>query len=201
MDKKNLIIAAVAGVLIGVLTIPTISNLPLPGVFASFSPGTVGLILGLLSIAGYLVAELLSKFAKVFSQIGRFAVIGILNTVLDFAVLNVLISLSGIAEGPLVTTFKGISFIIAVINSYYWNKYWTFGFKGKVNREFLQFFVVSAVGFGLNVGAFAVVVNVIGPVGGIPPEAWANVGALAGTFAGLVWNFIGYKFIVFKEKA
>ena len=202
MDKKNLTIVAIAGVLIGVLTIPTINNLPLPGVFASFNPGAVGLILGLLAIAGYLVAEFLSKFAKIFSQIGRFAVIGILNTVLDFAVLNVLISLSGIAEGPLATTFKGISFIVAVVNSYYWNKYWTFEFKfkGKVSQEFLQFFVVSAVGFGLNVGAFTVVVNVIGPVGNIPPEAWANVGALAGTFAGLAWNFVGYKFIVFKEK-
>jgi len=201
MDKKNFLISGVAGVLIGLLTIPTISNLPLPGGLADLGAGKVAIILGLLSIVGYVVAELLAKLLPVFRQIGRFAIVGVLNTVLDFAILNALISVSGIAEGPLATTFKGVAFIVAVVNSYYWNKYWAFEFKGKVNKEFLQFFVVSAVGFGLNVGAFAVVVNVIGPVGDIPVEAWANVGALAGTFAGLVWNFVGYKFIVFKTKS
>lgn len=200
MDKKNFLISAIAGVLIGLLTIPTIKNLPLPGGLANLGAVKVAIILGLLSVVGYVIAELLTKLLPVFRQIGRFAIIGVLNTVLDFAILNVLISISGIAEGPWATAFKGISFIVAVVNSYYWNKYWTFEFKGKVNQEFLQFFAVSAIGFGLNVGAFAVVVNVIGPVGNIPPEAWANVGALAGTFAGLAWNFVGYKFIVFKEK-
>lgn len=28
---------------------------------------------------------------------------------------------------------------------------------------------------------------------------WINIGALSGTAVGLIWNFIGYRFIVFKE--
>jgi putative flippase GtrA len=200
MRKKDLVVSVIAGVLIGLLTIPTIEQLPLPGALAKLGAVKVGLFLGLLSIIGYLVSELLAKWVKVFRQLGRFAIVGILNTVLDFAVLNLLIVGSGIAEGAAASAFKGISFTIAVINSYYWNKYWTFEFKEKVNREFLQFFVVSAVGFVLNVAAFTIVVSVIGPVGGIAQGVWANIGALAGTFTGLAWNFIGYKFIVFKPK-
>ena len=200
MDKKNFSISAIAGVIIGLLTIPTINNLPLPEALADLGAVKVAIILGLLSVVGYIVAELLAKILPIFRQIGRFAIVGVLNTVLDFAILNALISVSGVAEGSLVIAFKGIAFIIAVTNSYYWNKYWAFEFKGKVSQEILQFFAVSTVGFGLNVGAFAIIVNVIGPVGNIPPEAWANVGALAGTFAGLAWNFVGYKFIVFKKK-
>ncbi len=200
MNKKNILIAVLAGALIGVLTIPTISNLPLPGFMASLGTMNVALILGALSVLGYMIAELLSKWIAVFRQIGRFAIVGVLNTVLDFAVLNLLITMSGITEGPAASAFKGVSFIVAVVNSYYWNKRWTFEFKGKVNREFLQFFVVSAIGFGLNVGAFSIIVNVIGPVGGAAPAAWANVGALTGTLVGLAWNFVGYKFIVFKSK-
>jgi len=194
MDKKNLFIAVIAGILIGILTIPTINNLPLPEVFVALGTMNVALLLGVLTIAGYIFSEILGKWLAVFKQIGKFAVVGILNTVLDFAVLNVLISLSNVSEGPMASTFKGISFIVAVVNSYYWNKYWTFNFKGKVNREFLQFFVVSLVGFGLNVGAFSLVVNALGSGGPV----WANIGALAGTVAGLTWNFLGYKFIVFK---
>ena len=197
MRKKDLVVSIIAGILIGLLTIPTIEQLPLPGALAKLGAIKVGLILGLLSIIGYLASELLAKWVKVFRQLGRFAIVGILNTVLDFAVLNLLIVGSGIVEGAAASAFKGVSFTVAVINSYYWNKYWTFEFKEKVNREFLQFFVVSAVGFVLNVAAFSIVVNVIGPVGSI---TWANLGALAGTFTGLAWNFIGYKFIVFKPK-
>jgi putative flippase GtrA len=200
MNKKDLMISVVAGLAIGLLTIPTINNLPLPGGFAALGTAKVALMLGFLSIVGYVVSELLAKKLSVFRQIGRFAIVGVLNTVLDFAVLNVLISASGIAEGVVATSFAGISFTVAVINSYYWNKYWTFELKGKVEREFLQFFVVSLVGFGLNIGAFHTVVNIIGPAGNATPEAWANLGKLAGTFAGLIWNFIGYKFIVFKRK-
>lgn len=198
MNKKDFLVSVAAGILIAFLTIPTINNLPLPGGFMAMGTAMVALMLGILSVLGYMLSELLSKWVKVFRQIGRFAIVGILNTVLDFAILNSLMTLTGVAEGPFASVFKGISFIIAVTNSYYWNKYWTFEFKEKVDREFFQFFVVSAVGLGLNVAAFSIVVNIIGPIGSVAPEAWANLGALAGTFAGLAWNFLGYKFIVFK---
>lgn len=201
MNKKDLLVAAVVGILIAFLTIPTINNLPLPEQLVALGTGMVAVILGALSFLGFIVAELLSKWISVFRQIGRFAMVGILNTVLDFAVLNLLMTTTGTDEGAMASTFKGFSFIVAVVNSYYWNKYWTFESKKKVNKEFMQFFVVSAIGFGLNVGLFSLVVNVFGPVGSVSTTAWANVGALAGTLAGIVWNFLGYKLIVFKEKA
>lgn len=200
MNKKNILIAFLASALISLLTIPTISNLPLPKSLAVMGVGEVAAILGLISIFGYLISELLGRWLSIFRQLGRFAIVGILNTVLDFAILNLLITTSGIAGGVTASLFKGISFLIAVTNSYYWNKYWTFEFKAKVNREFLQFFIVSLIGFGFNVGAFSLVVNTITPMGNINPEAWANVGALAGTLTGLAWNFVGYKFIVFKKR-
>jgi hypothetical protein len=31
------------------------------------------------------------------------------------------------------------------------------------------------------------------------PARWANIGLAMGTLLALVWNFIGYKFIVFKK--
>ena len=200
MKDKNLLIALVASFLIGVLTIPTINNLPLPEALVNLGTGSVAFILGFVTLIGYLFSKWLGRFISIFDQIGRFAVVGILNTVLDFAVLNLLINLSGTSAGPLANTFKGISFVVAVVNSYYWNKHWTFEFKQHIEREFMQFLVVSLVGFGLNVGAFHVVVNMLGPVGGINPQAWANVGALAGTLTGLAWNFVGYKFLVFRKE-
>lgn len=68
-----------------------------------------------------------------------------------------------------------------------------------VGKEFLQFFVVSCIGFALNVGLATLIVNVLGPQWGVSAKLWANVGALGGTLVGLVWNFLGYKLIVFKN--
>ena len=89
---------------------------------------------------------------------------------------------------------------MAVVNSYVWNKYWTFkSGKSHKKEEFFQFFAVSVVGFFLNVGVAAFVVIVIGPKGNLTPEVWANVGALIATFILLLWNFFGYKIWVFKK--
>ncbi|PIR98479.1 MAG: hypothetical protein COT88_01480 [Candidatus Colwellbacteria bacterium CG10_big_fil_rev_8_21_14_0_10_41_28] len=200
MKLNNIQIALIASLLVGLLTIPTINNLPLPEAIKSFGTFKVAISLGLLTLIGYLVAEVLSKWVAIFKELGRFAVVGVLNTVLDFAIFNLLISSFAISEGPLASLFKGVSFIVAVINSYYWNKYWTFdSHKVVKGKEFIQFIIISLVGFGINVGTFSLVANLIGAPENIDPTTWANIGALVGTFAGLAWNFIGYKLVVFKK--
>ncbi len=140
----------------------------------------------------------------IIKQAGKFILVGILNTLIDLGVLNLLIFITGISAGFGYSAFKGISFIVDVINSYILNKFWTFKSAGDTGRarEFGQFFVVSAIGFGINVGVASLVVNVIGnpfAFSGISNTLWANVGALTATFCAMVWNFVGYKFIVFKK--
>ena len=133
-------------------------------------------------------------------QIVKFAAVGGVNTAVDLIVLNILMFVTGIASGVFYSVFKGISFLVAVTNSYIMNKRWTFGSREKkVGKEFSQFLLISVVGFAINVGAASVVVNLIPNFLDISPKLWGNVGALAGTFCGLLWNFIGYKFIVFKK--
>ncbi|MFH1181177.1 MAG: GtrA family protein [bacterium] len=138
----------------------------------------------------------------------KFILVGGLNTLIDLGVLNLLIFMTGIASGSGYSVFKGISFIAAVVNSYFLNKFWTFsasarGYGGQEKlKEFSQFFFVSLIGFGINVGAASLVVNVIGNpflLSGISDKLWANAGAIIATFCGMTWNFIGYKFIVFKK--
>ena len=71
--------------------------------------------------------------------------------------------LSGLSAGAGYSGFKGISFIAAVVNSYFWNKYWVFASTGKNKKgEFLKFFIISAIGFGINVGIASFAVNIVG---------------------------------------
>lgn len=130
------------------------------------------------------------------AQIIKFLTVGVSNTLVDLGILNVLIFVTGTASGLPFTIFKGISFLVAVTNSYFWNKRWTFRSDRKV---FSQFFTIAFIGLGLNVGTASFVVNIIGPQFDLQERIWANVGALAGTLAVMTWNFTGYKFIVFKK--
>jgi putative flippase GtrA len=64
----------------------------------------------------------------------------------------------------------------------------------------LQFFVVSLIGFVINVAMASYVFKSVGPLAGLNSDQWGLIGAAAGSVAGLAWNFIGYKFVVFKKK-
>lgn len=138
---------------------------------------------------------------KSFLQFGKFFVVGILNTGLDFLILNFLMWMTNTYEGQSIVVFNTISFSIAVINSYLLNKYWTFGDKSKEQapQQFIKFLSVSAVGWGLNTGIVYSITTLISPIFGLSPALWANVAKLMATGVVLAWNFAGYKLFVFKK--
>jgi putative flippase GtrA len=135
-------------------------------------------------------------------QFAKFILVGSLNFLIDMGILNFLIFYTGISAGLPQSAFKGISFIVAVLNSYVWNKFWTFRSSTghTVGKEFFQFLFVSTIGFFLNLGVDYFFVNVIHSYGGMPVKSWAQFSAMIAAIIALLWNFIGYKFIVFEVR-
>ena len=143
-------------------------------------------------------------------EIGRFAVVGVINTAVDLVVLNLLITITGRGEdGWYYSFFKAIAFLAALTNSYLFNKNWTFAGKSdkRVAPEAAQFAAVSIVGLVINVAVSSIVVHSIPTLQDLVPQLtqiskgfWPSFGALCGTAVGLVWNFVGYKIFVFKKK-
>lgn len=132
-------------------------------------------------------------------QIKRFVVVGVLNTAVDLTVLNTLIFLSHMGRnGIWFSFFKAISFLVAVLNSYIINHSWTFeGSPGKKSvAQAGQFLMVSLFGAVINVGGASYVATYISPPLDIV-KYWPSIAALAGTACGLIFNFLGYKHIVF----
>lgn len=134
-------------------------------------------------------------------QFSKFFVVGILNTVIDFAILNFLMWITQTYEGGSVIIFNTISFSVAVINSYLLNKYWTFQDKAADNTptQFAKFLTVSIIGWGLNTAILYSVTTLINPIFGLNQALWANFAKAMATGVVLIWNFAGYKLFVFKK--
>ena len=164
-------------------------------------PWLLFIILPAISICGFIFLSFFREKLRILWQFAKFLLIGTLNTFVDLCVLNALIFLSGIASGAYFSLFKTISFVVANINSYFWNKHWTFENEGskKMPREFGIFLAVSIGGLLINVAVASLVVNTIGPQFGLSSEIWANVGGICASFIGMAWNFVGYKIVVFKK--
>lgn len=190
---------SVIGFFFAIFSIPIISNLKISFLPANFTTAVILVVIFLVFAPLALwVASLVAKIIPIILQVAKFAAVGAFNTFLDWGILNLLIALTGAASGVLYSVFKGISFLAANSGSYFWNKYWTFKSSSQANAgEFTKFFAVSIVGLIINVGIASAVVGWVKPLGGFTPERWANVGALLATLVSLVWNFVGYKFLVF----
>lgn len=196
--KKNILAGSLAGFFIGLLSIPVAYNFGMHSFLYLF---IISLVLFVGSIFASIVGSLLGKWMEVLFQITKFIIVGVLNTFVDFGVLNLLMVVFSVVSGVWYTVFKSISFIVSVANSYIWNKYWTFESHKKSDiSEATSFLAVSIIGFVINVMTASVVVNNIPVLFGVNDVAWANIGALCGTLLALSWNFIGYKFFVFKNK-
>lgn len=198
ITKKDVVLAALAGFLVAVFFLSVAANLKLA---VPFLPAIL-FVFPILAVGGIVVASTIAGIMPALFQAAKFLLVGALNAFIDLGVLNLIIALTGLASGLPYSLFKGISFLAAVVNSYVWNKHWTFAKKEVTKtpwQEFSQFFAVSGLGFVINVGTASFVVNVIGPQFGFSAALWANAGAVIAAFASLTWNFFGYKLFVFRS--
>lgn len=62
------------------------------------------------------------RFGALVRQFGKFVIVGVINTGVDFLVLNVEMKMTGITSGGAIFALNAISFSVATINSYFLNK-------------------------------------------------------------------------------
>jgi putative flippase GtrA len=98
------------------------------------------------------------------------------------------------------SAFKAISFSVATVHSFYWNKNWAFeaGASHGGGREVASFLAVAVVSLLVNVTVASIVVA-LRPTG-VEGELWAGIGAVAGAAAAIVFSFTGFRVFVFHKK-
>jgi len=130
---------------------------------------------------------ILIKFKrKDFFQGIRFALVGFMNTAVDWIVFAIL------SQFNIITSVaKAISFTCGLLNSFFVNRKFTFRVKGFSKRQVIGFFAVEGVMFALHllVITFCVATFKIDRV-------FCNMIA---TIVCLPVSFLGQKFITFKD--
>lgn len=199
MSKKDILIALIVGEIVALLIWPVWLNV---NAFMNYWPMRWALLIvfPVLSLAALWIAFLIGRRLAIIWQFAKFGLIGVLNTLLDFGVLNFLSYLTKVYSGSTLILLNIFAFLAANINSYFWNKSWTFSSRSRnVAAEFGKFLIVSVIGFGINSLILWILTSLINPLAGISPQIWENIAKLAATVIYTIWNFIGYKLIVFKE--
>jgi putative flippase GtrA len=197
--KKDFYFSVVTGFYAGFIGWQVLAFLGRPS-FAGFSFAWLMLLIPILWILGVNLGYFLGQWVGFFRQFGRYAVVGFTNFSVDTGIVNLLIGLSGIASGWWFPAFKGISFLVAVTHSYFWNRRWVFESRVEGQKEeFGKFMGVNLVAIAINVGTASLVVNGINPMFGFDANTWANVGVIVGSATALLFNFIGFRLFVFKK--
>lgn len=157
---------------------------------------------------------------KIVKQGAKFGLVGISNAVIDYSLY---IGLTTFFKVPLnkVFLFKYLSGSVAMINSFYWNRTWTFKSKAKLSRSAVRFLIATLVSvWGIQPGivwlftatmpgqAFGTFWYHIGRLIGVV-ELLPNTFTLAfviktvafvmGVLTIMVWDFTLYKLWAFKE--
>ena len=129
-------------------------------------------------------------------EVGSFVLVGVLNTALDFAVLNILIAVTHHTSGGWLFGFDLCAFSIGVISSYVLNARITFRQQGLGNGRTIALFVsVSLVGLLINASLVLMLSMVLGHA--VSPTLAINGGKLVATGASLCWNYLAMRRWVF----
>jgi len=125
-----------------------------------------------------------------------FVGVGVLNTAVDFAILNLLIISTHREQGGWLLAFNGLSFLAAAINSYILNGRFTFRNSKPGDRwRFIRFIAVNAGGLIIN----SVTVWAMAPLASQAPTPIIAINgckALA-TALSLCWNYFAIKRWIF----
>lgn len=196
MSKRDVFLTLAASFMVGLYLIPTLIN---TGAFSKLPSPFIILfvVLPTVSLVGMFSIHLISKKIALLWQIAKFALVGFLNTAIDFGILNFLSGIFSVTRGAGIIPINAVSVSLAIINSFYWNKDWVFASPKKAN--FITFVIITVIGLSINTAIVYILTTFFRPIIVDSPALWANVAKALATIVSMVWNFLGYKLIVFRR--
>ena len=134
---------------------------------------------------------------RIWSQVARFATVGLANTLVDFAAFNALLMLFRPAGAGGLAAMAAAAAVLATLNSYVLNSRWTFR-DGVTDRQpALRFAGFAALGIAVQTGVALFVSHQLLSGLPLPPLVAANLAKLAAVASAVLVTFAGYRIAVF----
>jgi putative flippase GtrA len=166
----------------------------------------------------------LGRYRRIYFEFSKFAIVGFFNASIDFLMLNALSHVTGVTAGFKVGGINIPGVLLVITSSYLLNKIWVFGENETMKsdsshgdpglsakilyqlRRFVWLFrhsprFVIITGGSIFFNSLAMVFFTsprFFPLFDIPSDLWLNVAKIFVSAGIMVWNFLGYKYIVFR---
>jgi putative flippase GtrA len=126
----------------------------------------------------------------------KFMVVGFSGLIVDYTTLNILAHIFDVASWLAVA----VAFCVAATNNFIWNRLWVYpeSRKDSLWKTFPTFFIVNAVGLGINeLILFLFEMPITQMLGS---EFWGlNATKAIAAVIVMVWNFVVNRFVTFRE--
>ncbi len=124
------------------------------------------------------------------SELIHFALVGSSGVVVNLAVLTLLLAVGVDARASL-----AIAIAVSMVTNFFLNRRLTFGYarSGNIGKQFVGFVAACSLGAVINYGFSLLLLR-------IWPQLAVQLAALGGVLAGLGFNFLANRFLVFKKR-
>lgn len=143
----------------------------------------------------------MSPFKALAGQLGRFGLVGLINTGIDFAITNVLFLLLRPVGDLGLVLISVAACTAAATNSYWMNSRWTFRQQAGEPQALAGFALVALVGLVVNSAMFLFVAKYLHLLLEVGPVLTVNVAKLSGVATAMAVTFLGYRLGVFRTEA
>jgi putative flippase GtrA len=141
-----------------------------------------------------------SSPTKILVQFLRFCAVGGLNTCVDLLAFNVLIWLFPTTDSGLLVIFNSLAYLIGAVNSFCWNKLWTFRQHSETsNDQVVRFALVTGLGIICN-DAFLWLATTILTSLSLTSIFWINMAKVFAIAGSVTVSYVGMRFGVFTKK-
>lgn len=125
---------------------------------------------------------------RIVKEIVKFGLVGILNTFVSLFIIFMLMNYFHVSY--VLSNLCG--YTVAVINSFIWNKLWTFYGKGSIKNEFIIFMVIFVICYLAQLGLLIFLKEVL--------TLSVDISQILAMIFYMVLNFIGQKYFAFNKK-
>jgi putative flippase GtrA len=138
-------------------------------------------------------------WTAIIAQFARFSLVGGSNTLVDLLAFNLLLWLMPTQDAMILTVFNSLAYLVGAVNSFCWNRRWTFESRSQVTREqLLRFTMVTGVGIFCNDVFLGIASSLLSGMR-LEGIVWANIAKVIAIACSFLVSYIGMRFMVFTR--